>query len=234
MNNEHKNKKANPNKAGMYFSLIICVLALAIGSFSAVSRKNELYNSSSVTTEPLVEIRKNKTDIKKETSTAKPSEKSTSPSSDENSTKASKQTVTINPVANKFIMPVGGTVDKKFDSEKMQYSQTYGDWRMHLGIDISAKKGTKVFSSGKGKVSKVYTDDFLGDTVVIDHGNSILGYYSGLNNILVKKGDVLEIGAQIGTVGEVPGEIAEKPHIHLEFEKNGKPADPLKILDTES
>lgn len=231
MNNKDKNKKANPNKTGMYFSLIICVLALTIGSFSAVNRKNELYNSSSVTTEPLVEIRKNKTDVKKGTSASKQSEKATSPSTSKN-TATTKQTVTINPVANRFILPVGGTVDKKFDSEKMQYSQTYGDWRMHLGIDISAKKGTKVFSSGKGKVAKVYTDDSLGDTVVIDHGNSVIGYYSGLKNISVKKGDILEIGAQIGTVGEVPSEIAETPHIHLSFEKDGKATDPLTILDT--
>lgn len=232
MDNENKNRKANPNKAGMYFSLFICILALAIGTFSAVTRKNELYDSSSVTTEPVVEIRKNKTDVKKETSSTTKAEENQATTVTEQKKNTTTQKVTISPVANRFIMPLGGKVDKKFDKEKMQYSQTYGDWRLHTGIDISAKSGTRVFASGKGKVIKVYTDEALGNTVVIDHGNSTIAYYSGLGNITVKKGDILEIGTRIGTVGEIPSEIAEQPHIHFEIEINGEKADPLKILET--
>ena len=232
MTEEHKSKKANPNRAGMYFSLFICILALAIGAFSAINRKNELYNSNAVTEESVVEIRKNQTDIKKQETTQISTTQTTAVSS--TTVKSQKTTTTEETqsiTANHFIMPLGGTLTKKFDKEKMQYSETFGDWRLHLGIDISAKSGTEVFSSGKGKVKKVYKDDSLGDTVAIDHGNGIVCYYCGLSNIVVNKGDIVEIGKKIGVVGEVPSEISEKPHLHFEVEKDGAKVNPIKELE---
>ena len=81
MGNEHKKGRANPNKAGMYFSLAVCIVALAIGAFSAVNRKNELYNSNVATTESIVEIRKNQTDVTKATTEVSAVSTTASPSS---------------------------------------------------------------------------------------------------------------------------------------------------------
>ena len=224
---EHKEKKPNPNKAGMYFSLFICILALAIGAVSAVNRKNELYNSNTVTEKSVVEIRKNQTDIKKETQITTTFYPTTTTFA---KTTAETQSFT----ANSFIMPLGGTIGKKFSKEKMQFSKTFNDWRLHLGIDIFSKKGTDVFSAGKGRVKKVYKDSALGDTVVINHGNGIVCYYCGLENIKVSKGDIVEIGKKIGVIGKVPCEISEKPHLHFEVEKDGAKVDPIKELELDS
>lgn len=236
MGNEHKKGRVNPNKAGMYFSLAVCIIALAIGSFSAVSRKSELYESQATTTESVVEIRKNQTDVKKssasEATTAKNTEKETTPTTEQKTSEKSTETLT-SIVANHFVLPVGGTLKKEFSNEKLQYSETYGDWRIHEGIDIAAKKGTEVCSSGKGKVTKVYDDELLGKTVVINHGNEIDCYYCGLKSVSVSKGDVVEIGEKIGVIGDIPSEIADETHLHFMVLKDGKEVDPIKELEIE-
>lgn len=229
MGNEHKKGRANPNKAGMYFSLAICIIALAIGAFSAVNRKNEFYNNTAVTTESVVEIRKNQTDVQKQTTET--NTLATSTTTMQNTTENVTTTTTANAVANHFVMPLGGTLKKEYSGEKLQYSETYSDWRLHDGIDIAAKKGTQVNSAGKGKVKKVYTDDSYGKTVVIDHGNSIVAYYCGLKNICVSKEDVVEMGQKIGAVGEIPCEIADETHLHFAVEKDGKKVNPIKELE---
>ena len=231
MGNEHKKGRVNPNKAGMYFSLAVCVIALAIGSYSAVNRKSELYESGVTTTESVVEIRKNQTDVTKtdaENTTAKTTEKEVETQSTE---KSSETTTSV--VANHFVMPLGGTVKKEFSNENLQYSETYGDWRIHNGIDIAAKKGTEVCSTGKGKVKKVYDDSVLGKTVVIDHGNGIECYYCGVKSVSVTKGDVVEIGQRIGVVGNIPSEVADETHLHFMVLKEGKEVDPMKELELE-
>ncbi len=224
MGNEHKTGRVNSNKAGMYFSLVVCLVALVIGAISAAKNTNDLYNNTSVTTQSVVEIRKNKTDVTKQTTT----QTTTVPPSS-----TTKKPTTTNIVANHFVMPVGGTIKKEFSSDKLQFSETYGDWRLHSGIDIAAKTGTSVSTAGKGKVKKVYYDELLGDTVVIDHGNNILGFYCGLKNIVVTKGDVLEIGQKIGTVGDIPSEIAEEVHLHFAVKKDGKFVNPIEELEIE-
>lgn len=229
MGNEHKKGRVNPNKAGMYFSLAVCVIALAIGSFSAVNRKSELYESGVTTTGSVVEIRKNQTDVTKavtQNTTVQTTEKEAEIKSTEKSTET-----TTSIVANHFVMPLGGTIKKEFSNENLQYSETYGDWRIHNGIDIAAKKGTEVCSAGKGKVKKVYDDDALGKTVVIDHGNGIECYYCGVKSVNVTKGDIVEIGQKIGVVGSIPSEVADETHLHFMVLKDGKEVDPIKELE---
>lgn len=234
MGNEHKKGRANPNKAGMYFSLAVCVIALAIGSYSAVNRKSELYESGVTTTESVVEIRKNQTDVTK-TAAENTTVQTTQTTEKEVETKSTEIPSETNThvVANHFVMPLGGTVKKEFSSESLQYSETYGDWRIHNGIDIAAKKGTEVCSAGKGKVKKVYDDSVLGKTVVIDHGNGIECYYCGVKSVSVTKGDVVEIGQRIGVVGSIPSEVADETHLHFMVLKEGKEVDPMKELELE-
>lgn len=227
MGNEHKKGRVTPNKAGMYFSLAVCVIALALGSFSAVNKKNELYNEGSIaTTQSVVEIRKNQTDVTKQSETA-----TTAISTATTKETETKTTTTTSVVANHFVMPLGGTVKKEFSGTKLVYSETFADWRHHDGVDIAAEKGTQVNSAGKGKVAKVFDDVNFGKTVVINHGNGVLAYYCGLNSVCVSKDDVVEISQKIGVVGDIPCEVADRAHLHLKVTVDGNLVDPIKELE---
>lgn len=134
-------------------------------------------------------------------------------------------------VAAFFIKPVLGEIMKNFSDSELQYSETYGDMRLHSGIDLAAEAGTAVMAAGEGIVTDVYTDSLWGSTVVIDHGNNVTVKYCGLNALpTVKKGDIVSSSSQIGTIDVIPCESVEKRHLHLEFYLNDKAVNPANYF----
>ncbi len=132
-----------------------------------------------------------------------------------------------------FSMPVEGEIIKSHNDTELQFSKTYGDMRLHTGLDIACKAGTHVSACASGTVSEIIEDSALGKCVVIDHGNSITVKYASIENLKIKKGDKVNIGDIIGTVGTVPAECNDDAHLHVEVTKNGKSADPLKTFGLE-
>lgn len=133
-----------------------------------------------------------------------------------------------------FVLPVSGEVTKKFNSEELQYSETFGDMRIHNGIDIAADLDSRVKSAGNGVVQKIYNDELNGSTVVIDHGNGIVAYYCGLNDLpMVSEGQSVLAGTDLGSLSTIPGESADKPHLHLAIQKDGEWVSPLALMNME-
>ena len=133
----------------------------------------------------------------------------------------------------KYSMPIKGNVSKSYSTNSLIYSKTYDDMRTHNGIDILAETGTVVKPIAKGTVKDVYEDLLLGNTVVINHGDEVYSYYSGLNDVSVKKGDDVSATKVIGTVGEVPSECLDAPHLHLMIKKGDEYQSPLKFMGLE-
>lgn len=134
-------------------------------------------------------------------------------------------------VSDTYLFPVGQNVIKEFSGNELVYSKTMTDWRVHLGTDFFAEKGTKVKPITTGVVTEIYTDGLLGVTVVIDHGNSVKAYYSGLGSTtLVSVGDSVGIGDFIGSVNVVPSESLEEPHLHLAISVNDEWINPMELL----
>ena len=130
-----------------------------------------------------------------------------------------------------FTMPITGEILKDYDEQELQYSQTFKDWRLHLGVDIAAQKGDTVFACAQGTVEDIYEDPVLGTVVAIDHGDGLIAFYCGLNaKPTVQIGDSVESGSQIGVIDILPGESVEQAHLHLEMEKDGSPVSPLLTM----
>ena len=68
-----------------------------------------------------------------------------------------------------YTWPAKGEIIGNFSLEVLAYDETMGDWRTHSGVDISAQPGTRVLAMSSGTVRRVYEDDLMGSTVVIDH-----------------------------------------------------------------
>ncbi len=74
--------------------------------------------------------------------------------------------------------------------------------RPHYGVDIAAPIGTPVYAPADGKISLADNDlYFEGAMVLIDHGQGLISMYLHLNDIMVKPGQIVKRGEQIGTVG---------------------------------
>lgn len=100
--------------------------------------------------------------------------------------------------------------------------------RHHDGTDISARHGTPVRSTAKGVVRKAEYMSYLGNTVVINHGNGINTVYAHLSAMSVRPGQAVERGELIGRVGSTGRSTG--PHLHYEVHVSGRPVDPAKYL----
>jgi hypothetical protein len=121
----------------------------------------------------------------------------------------------------------------------IQISSGFG-WRMHPiyhtqlfhdGVDINASKGTKVYSSMKGIVEKItYSKYGYGNKIVIKNSSGFETLYAHLSSIIIKKGQIVQKGDYIGTVGNTG--LATGDHLHYEIHQNNELKDPLSYFYT--
>ncbi len=145
----------------------------------------------------------------------------------------SKQEVTEQAATTKvltFAMPIRDTIIKQFSTDGLIYSKTYGDMRAHTGIDIVAEEGATVKSSAEGTVKEINEDSLWGNTVIIEHGDGLLSYYCGLNDVTVKVGDKVTMSSIVGTVGEVPCECLDEMHLHFAIKDDSGWLSPLEVM----
>ncbi len=96
-------------------------------------------------------------------------------------------------------------------------------------IDIRAPRGTLVRAAEAGRV--IHSGGGLGaygKVVIIKHAGRYSTVYAHHDSIRVKKGDFVEKGDVIGTVGATGN--ASGPHLHFEVRRDRVPDDPLSYL----
>ncbi len=129
--------------------------------------------------------------------------------------------------------PVTGEIIQGFSGDNLVYSKTLDDWRVHNGIDIKADELERVLACERGVVEKVYEDELMGKTIIIDHQNGYKTIYSNLSSTeLVNNGDEVEKGDIISGVGNTA--IIEsnlESHIHFQVIKDGINVDPQEHIN---
>jgi murein DD-endopeptidase MepM/ murein hydrolase activator NlpD len=133
-----------------------------------------------------------------------------------------------------YTAPCDGHIQKDFSEDTLVFSQTMNDHRIHLGIDVAGKLGDPVKAFGKGVIEKIYTDKFMGKTVIISHEGGMKSVYMNLADELpdgIKEGVSVEAGTVIGAIGETASsECADSPHLHFEVRLDGKKLDPKEYI----
>ena len=117
---------------------------------------------------------------------------------------------------------------------KMEYMSGYGIRihpvhkikKFHKGIDFTAPRGTAIQATGNGVVKRVENKKRgYGKNVIIDHGFGYTTLYAHMQDIIVKKGEIVTKGQKIGTIGSTGTSTA--PHLHYEVRINNKPVNPI-------
>jgi murein DD-endopeptidase MepM/ murein hydrolase activator NlpD len=103
-----------------------------------------------------------------------------------------------------------------------------GSSEFHPGQDIAAPRGTPVFAAAAGTVLQSGWQNGYGQTVVIDHGNSLTTRYGHLSKIEVSAGQELKRGDELGQVGSTGRSTG--PHLHYEVRIGDVPVSPLHYL----
>ncbi len=107
-----------------------------------------------------------------------------------------------------------------------------GGRRRHEGIDIFARRGTPVVASVAGRVTRANTTPIGGKVVWLrDDRQRRSIYYAHLDTQAVERGDRVEIGDTLGTVGNTGNAITTPPHLHFGIYYRGEGAvDPAPFV----
>lgn len=135
-------------------------------------------------------------------------------------------------------LPVQGVIAKGHDATIQVWSETMGDYRVHLGLDIATDENAPVFASADGTIEKIWDDALMGRCVAISHGDDIYTFYKNLNSTLedgIEEGAKVTRGQKIGKVGSTAiAELADEPHLHIEMTVNGLSTDPRDYFSSEA
>ncbi len=100
--------------------------------------------------------------------------------------------------------------------------------KKHWGMDFTAPKGTPIYASGDGKVTRADNNaSGYGKHIRIDHGYGYLSLYAHLSKYNVKRRQKVKRGDLIGFVGNTGR--SEAPHLHYEVWKDKDRINPINF-----
>jgi septal ring factor EnvC (AmiA/AmiB activator) len=122
-------------------------------------------------------------------------------------------------------MPVKGKIICFFGRHTNSRSKTVN---FKTGIDIKADRGEPICSVYDGQI--IYSNWFkgYGNMIIIDHGNHFYTVYAHAEELFKAKGDYVETGEVIATVGDTGSMIG--PKLYFELRHHGRPVNPLEWL----
>ena len=101
--------------------------------------------------------------------------------------------------------------------------------KMHAGIDLSAPVGTPIYATADGTISAAgWNSGGYGNLIKIDHGSGIETRYAHLSAILVRPGQRIARGEQIGRMGSTGRSTGS--HLHYEVRVAGSAVNPIPFM----
>lgn len=132
-------------------------------------------------------------------------------------------------VASRFNIPVTGRLSSPFGLRRFFNEQPR---KPHSGLDIAAPTGTPIWAPAAGTVIETGEFFFNGNSVFIDHGQGLISMYCHLDRIDVSKGQNINQGEEIATVG-MTGRVTG-PHLHWSVSLNNSRVDPALFMSDET
>ena len=125
------------------------------------------------------------------------------------------------------IKPVSKDESKMTSGYGYRYDPFTNKKKLHEGDDFSAKRGTAVIATADGIVKTSRYFGSFGNYIEIDHGNGYVTCYGHLHSRNINKGEKIERGQFIGTVGNTGRSTAS--HLHYEIKYKNKRLDPSEF-----
>jgi len=120
----------------------------------------------------------------------------------------------------------GGKLRSNYGYRRHPIFKTY---KLHTGVDLSARTGTPIYASGDGVVKRAQWVSGYGRYVSLSHANGYATAYAHMTRIAsgMQPGVRVRQGQIIGYVGSTG--YSTGPHLHFEIKINGRTVDPLKV-----
>ena len=132
-----------------------------------------------------------------------------------------------------FTLPLeGATVLKGFSSTDLMFNSTLKHWESHKAVDLVSESSKMAVACLEGTVRKVEKTYANGTTIQIEHKEGFISTYSSLSDSLVKVGDIVTAGQNLGEVSSsAANEMAQGDHLHFVLQKDGVKVDPASYLE---
>ena len=229
---DNKKWEALQGGAGFYITLAVCLLVVGVSGWMLLSDRGKEpavveENTAPEVSAPAPEVTEEPEPAVVETIQPQPVEEAAPmPEVEVDDTPVVVQAPRL------VVSPLNGQVLTAFSVDKLVYDVTMDDWRVHDGVDISAKPGTTVLAACSGAVLAVEDDPMMGTTVTISHDGGYQTTYANLQSKpTVEAGDTVSAGQIIGAVGTTAkAESGQSPHLHFSVTKDGDAVDPEEFL----
>lgn len=125
-------------------------------------------------------------------------------------------------------MPVRASAVRQTSGFGMRRHPLTGRNAMHNGMDWAGPRGTPIYATADGVVTKATRDRGYGNLVVIRHDFGIETWYAHLHTMSVRPGQRVSRGQQIGGMGTTGASTGV--HLHYEVRINGRPVNPMTYV----
>ena len=118
-----------------------------------------------------------------------------------------------------------GRISSHFGKRRSPFT---GRLTRHQGVDFALRHGSSVYATANGVVKSVRFNSTYGRVIDLEHQNGVITRYAHLSKSLVKNGDLVIRGDEIGKVGSTGRSTG--PHLHYEVRVEGKAINPIDTL----
>ena len=101
----------------------------------------------------------------------------------------------------------------------------------HKGVDLAAPRGTPVYATADGIITRADRFGSYGNYIQIEHGGELQTRFAHLSGFEVVAGDRVEKGELIGYVGSTGRSTG--PHLHYEVRIAGEAVNPIPYMTGE-
>ena len=149
--------------------------------------------------------------------------------------KEEKKVNLVRPYADKTVVIGKNYYDYKGDEKTQADSIIYYEntYIQNTGVDYTSKSVFKVNTIADGTVTKISTDDIVGTTIKIDHGNNLISVYQSVKDVKVNEKDHVIKGQEIATSSSnnISSDLGN--HLHFELYKDNILVNPETFFNSE-
>jgi murein DD-endopeptidase MepM/ murein hydrolase activator NlpD len=100
---------------------------------------------------------------------------------------------------------------------------------VHPGQDFRGPYGSPIMAAGVGRVVHAGWLAGYGKAVMIDHGYRLVSLYGHMSRIIVKDGQTVRRGDEVGLIGSTGRSTG--PHLHFEVRLDGRSINPRPLME---
>lgn len=131
-----------------------------------------------------------------------------------------------------LMMPTEGNVLMHYNMENTVYFATLDQYKYNPAVIISAPEGESVYACADGQIVSVFSNEEIGQSLIMDLGNGYQVTYGQLQNIAFEVGDYVTAGEKIAEISAPTKYYSvEGSNLYFSMSANGELINPEEILE---